>query len=148
IPPLVHGRVDHGSSRDGRLEESITWNSRFPPFSIWGYIAGLAEMGPMRWMFDDCVLDLERRELRRAGAPVAVEPQVFDLLVYLIGDRARVGSRDDVVAAVGQGRLVSESALPTRISAARAASGDTGELQTLIRTLPKGRARVETPVTV
>ena len=91
----------------------------------------------MLWTFDDCVLDLERRELRRAGAPVAVEPQVFDLLVYLIRNRAHVVSKDDLLQAVWQGRIVSDSALANRINAARAAVGDSGELQTLIRTLPR-----------
>jgi DNA-binding winged helix-turn-helix (wHTH) protein len=51
----------------------------------------------MRWLFDDCSLDVERRELRRAGAVVAVEPQVFDLLVHLIRNRARVVSKDDLI---------------------------------------------------
>lgn len=91
----------------------------------------------MRWVFDDCVLDVERRELRRAGAPAAVEPQVFDLLVYLIRNRGRVVSKDDLLQSVWQGRIVSDSALANRINAARAAVGDNGERQTLIRTLPR-----------
>ena len=91
----------------------------------------------MRWTFDDCVLDVERRELRRARAPAAVEPQVFDLLVYLIRNRARVVSKDDLLQAVWQGRIVSDSALANRINAARAAVGDSGDHQKLIRTLPR-----------
>ena len=69
----------------------------------------------MRWLFDDCSLDVERRELRRAGAVVAVEPQVFDLLVHLIRNRARVVSKDDLIEWVWQGRIVSDSALANRI---------------------------------
>ena len=57
----------------------------------------------MLWTFDDCMLDVERRELRRAGIPVAVEPQVFDLLVYLLRNRARVVTKDDLLQAVWQG---------------------------------------------
>jgi DNA-binding winged helix-turn-helix (wHTH) protein len=91
----------------------------------------------MHWLFDDCVLDVERRELRRAGAVVAIEPQVFDLLVYLIGNRARVVSKDDLLGSVWQGRAVSDSALANRINAARAAVGDNGEEQKLIRTFPR-----------
>jgi len=91
----------------------------------------------MRWTFDDCVLDMARRELRRAGVPTAVEPQVFDLLVYLIRNRARVVSKDDLLEAVWHGRIVSDSALANRINAARAAIGDSGEHQALIRTLPR-----------
>ena len=91
----------------------------------------------MRWLFDDCSLDVERRELRRAGAVVAVEPQVFDLLVHLIRNRARVVSKDDLIEWVWQGRIVSDSALANRISAARTAVGDSGESQCIIRTLPR-----------
>src|SRR5215510_15810582 len=91
----------------------------------------------MRWLFDDYVLDVELRELRRAGALVAIEPQVFDLLVYLMRNRGRVVSKDDLLASVWQGRIVSDSALANRINAARAAVGDNGEDQKLIRTLPR-----------
>ena len=91
----------------------------------------------MRWLFDDCALDLERRELRRAGAMVAVEPQVFDLLTYLIRNRQRVVSKGDLLESVWKGRSVSDSALANRINAARTALGDSGEDQKLIRTLPR-----------
>ena len=95
----------------------------------------------MRWLFDDLVLDVERRELRRAGATVALEPQVFDLLVYLIKNRGRVVSKDDVLDSVWQGRIVSDSALANRINAARVAVGDNGEDQKLIRTFPRKGSR-------
>ena len=74
-----------------------------------------------------------------AGEPalVAVEPQVFDLLVHLIRHRDRVVSKDDLLASVWQGRIVSESALFNRINAARSAIGDTGDQQRLIKTLPR-----------
>jgi DNA-binding winged helix-turn-helix (wHTH) protein len=85
--------------------------------------------------FEDYVLDRERRELRRAGAVVAIEPQVFDLLEFLIRNRDRVVSKDDLLASVWGGRIVSESTLASRINAARRAIGDTGERQGLIRTI-------------
>ncbi|MBN9486971.1 MAG: winged helix-turn-helix domain-containing protein [Alphaproteobacteria bacterium] len=91
----------------------------------------------MLFWFDEFVLDTARRELRGAAGPIAVEPQVFDLLTYLISHRDRVVSKDDILAAVWKGRLVSESALTTRINAARSAIGDTGEAQRLIKTLPR-----------
>jgi TolB-like protein len=91
----------------------------------------------MRWLFDNCSLDVERRELRRAGAVVAVEPQVFDLLVHLIRNRGRVVSKDDLLECVWQGRIVSDSALANRINAARTAVGDSGTGQKIIRTLPR-----------
>ena len=95
----------------------------------------------MRYLFDDFVLDPDRRELRRAGDRIELEPQVFDLLEFLIRTRDRVASRDDLLEAVWQGRIVSESTLSSRINAARAAIGDNGTTQRLIRTLPRKGVR-------
>jgi len=89
------------------------------------------------YLFEDCALDTDRRELRRGAELVSVEPQVFDLLEYLIRNRDRVVSKDDLIASVWRGRIISESALATRINAARNALGDSGEAQRLIRTLPR-----------
>jgi TolB-like protein/Tfp pilus assembly protein PilF len=87
--------------------------------------------------FNAFTLDTNRRELRRGDALVAVEPQVFDLIEFLIRARDRVVSRDDVLAAVWHGRIVSEATLGSRVNAARTALGDNGEEQRLIRTLPR-----------
>jgi DNA-binding winged helix-turn-helix (wHTH) protein len=95
----------------------------------------------LRYCFEDCVLDTDRRELRRKGSLVAVEPQVFDLLVHLMRHRERVVTKDDLLAAVWQGRIVSESALANRINAARGVIGDTGNEQRLIKTLPRRGVR-------
>lgn len=89
----------------------------------------------MRYLFEDFALDTDRRELRRQDEIVAVEPQVFDLLVYLVRYRERVVTKDDLFATIWNDRIVSESALTTRINAARAAVGDSGQEQRLIRTL-------------
>ena len=91
----------------------------------------------MLYFFEDFVLDPDRRELRRGGALIAVQPQVFDLLEYLVTNRDRVVSKDDILQAVWGGRIVSESALTTRINAIRTAVGDDGDQQRLIRTLPR-----------
>ena len=91
----------------------------------------------MRYLFEGCALDTDRRELRRETDLVAIEPQVFDLLVYLIRHRDRVVSKDDLLASIWHGRAISESALFNRINAARSAIGDTGERQRLIKTLPR-----------
>jgi TolB-like protein/tetratricopeptide (TPR) repeat protein len=91
----------------------------------------------MLYRFEDFALDTERRELHRGAEPISVEPRVFDLLVYLIQNRDRVVSRDDLLASVWGGRVVSESALRSCINAARCAIGDTGEAQRLIRTLAR-----------
>jgi class 3 adenylate cyclase len=86
------------------------------------------------YSFEDFSLDTARRELRRSGTLIPLQPQVFDLLEYLIRNRERVASKDDLLAAVWSGRIVSESTLSTRINATRSAIGDTGEEQRLIRT--------------
>ena len=91
----------------------------------------------MIYVFGDCALDTGRRELRRGSGLVEIEPQVFDLLEFLIRTRDRVASRDDLLEAVWQGRIVSESTLSSRINSARAAIGDDGTAQRLIRTLPR-----------
>jgi TolB-like protein/Tfp pilus assembly protein PilF len=93
------------------------------------------------YLFEDFALDTERRELRRKADLVQVEPQVFDLLIYLIRNRERVVSRDDLVAAVWNGRIVSEAALDSRVNAARRAIRDSGQEQRLIKTLPRKGVR-------
>ena len=67
----------------------------------------------------------------------SVTPQVFDLLAYLIRHRERVVTKDDLVGAIWNGRIVSDAALTTRLNAARCAIGDSGEEQRLIKTLPR-----------
>jgi TolB-like protein len=91
----------------------------------------------LRFRFEEFALDPDRRELLRGTTSLAMEPQVFDLLLYLVRNRDHVVSRDDLLASVWQGRIVSESALSTRINAVRVALGDNGEAQRLIRTLPR-----------
>jgi DNA-binding winged helix-turn-helix (wHTH) protein len=97
--------------------------------------------------FEDFVLDPERRELRRADTLVALEPQVFDLLLYLVRNRERVLTRDNILDAIWNGRVVSESTLTSRINAARRAVGDTGEEQRLIRTVARKGVRFVGEVT-
>jgi len=91
----------------------------------------------MTYLFEGYSLDTERRELRRGTDLISVEPQVFDLLLFLIRNRTRVVSRDDLIAAVWNGRIVSESTLYCRITSARQAIGDSGEAQRLIRTVAR-----------
>jgi TolB-like protein len=91
----------------------------------------------VQFFFDDHALDTDRRELHRGCEAIAVEPQVFDLLVFLVQNRDHVVSKDDLIGAVWGGRIVSESTLTSRINAARRAVGDSGEDQKLIRTIPR-----------
>jgi pimeloyl-ACP methyl ester carboxylesterase/DNA-binding winged helix-turn-helix (wHTH) protein len=92
----------------------------------------------VQYLFEGYVLDTGRRELRRGdAAPASIEPQVFDLLVYLVQNRERVVTKDDLIAGVWHGRIVSDSTLTSRITAARKAIGDSGEQQGLIRTVSR-----------
>jgi TolB-like protein len=91
----------------------------------------------VQFSFSDCVLDSGRRELHRGSQPVAVEPQVLDLLIYLIENRDRVVSKDDLIASIWGGRIVSDTTLTSRTYAARKAIGDTGQDQQLIRTIAR-----------
>ncbi|KYH02609.1 winged helix-turn-helix domain-containing protein [Bradyrhizobium sp. DOA1] len=91
----------------------------------------------MQFMFQDHLLDTDRRELSREQVPIAVEPQVFDLVVHLMENRDRVVSKDELIDKIWHGRSVSESTLTSRINAARKAIGDNGANQALIRTIAR-----------
>jgi len=83
------------------------------------------------------VLDVERRELSCAGESIPLEPQVFDLLLYLLEHRDRVVGKDELFEQVWDGRIVSESTLTSRINAVRRAVKDTGRDQRLLRTVAR-----------
>jgi DNA-binding winged helix-turn-helix (wHTH) protein len=89
----------------------------------------------VRYAFEDCQLDTDGFELRRAGEPVKVEPQVFEVLAHLVRHRDRVVSKEELLDEVWGDRFVSESALTSRLKAARRAIGDDGQMQRCIRTV-------------
>jgi TolB-like protein/cytochrome c-type biogenesis protein CcmH/NrfG len=91
----------------------------------------------LKFRFSDFEINIARQELRRAGAIVHIEPQVFDLLVLLVRNRDRIVRKDELIDAIWQGRAVSEATISSRISAARRVLGDSGNDQSLIRTLHK-----------
>jgi TolB-like protein/tetratricopeptide (TPR) repeat protein len=91
----------------------------------------------VRFVFEDYVLDSSRRELTRGTQVVAIGPQVFDLLLYLVQHHDRVVSKDDVLDHVWNGRIVSESTLTSHLNAVRKAIGDSGEGQRLVRTIAR-----------
>ena len=100
-------------------------------------LCGFGAINRVIYRFGQFTLDAGRRELCKGAEMVAVEPQVFDLLRVLIEARDRVVSRDELLEAVWNGRIVSEATLSSRINAARAAIGDSGSRQALIKTLPR-----------
>jgi TolB-like protein/Flp pilus assembly protein TadD len=87
--------------------------------------------------FNNFTLDSDRRELKGVDGPIHVEPQVFDLLFYFAQNPNRVIGKDELIEHVWKGRVVSDAALNSRINSARRAIGETGETQTLIRTVPR-----------
>jgi len=100
------------------------------------------------YRFADCELDTGLFELRCKGAAQPIEPQVYDLLRYLVENRDRTVTKDDLHAAIWQGRIVSEAALSSRIKAARRAVGDNGRDQRVIRTQHGRGFRFVVPVEV
>lgn len=88
----------------------------------------------MHYAFDNFILDVKKHELRRDGELVAVEPQVFALLIHLIEQRERVVSKEELIEAIWEGRFVSDSVVSSRIKSARKALGDDGRAQAYIKT--------------
>src|SRR5437660_12045320 len=90
--------------------------------------------GSLRYLFEEYAFDTDRRELHRGADVVSIAPQVFDLLDYLIRNRERVVSKDDLISAIWNGRSVSDAALTTRLDVARSRIGDAGEEQRPLKT--------------
>lgn len=91
----------------------------------------------MSFLFEDYRLDADRRELKRGSELIPIGPKVFDLLLFLVRNREQVVTRDDLLKAVWEGRIVSESTLTSHVNAVRKAIGDTGKEQRLIRTVSR-----------
>jgi TolB-like protein/DNA-binding winged helix-turn-helix (wHTH) protein len=91
----------------------------------------------VRFLFGDYALDVDRRELSRGAELIPIGPQVFDLLAYLVANRERVVTKDDLFDSVWDGRIVSESTLTSHINSVRKAIGDSGDEQSLVRTVPR-----------
>jgi DNA-binding winged helix-turn-helix (wHTH) protein len=100
----------------------------------------------MIYRFGDCELDDQRYELRRAGVPCHLEPQVFEVLAYLVRHRDRVVPRSELLDQIWGSRFVTDSALASRVKAARRAVGDSGRAQGVIRTVHGRGYRFLAPV--
>ena len=102
----------------------------------------------MRYCFSTCILDTDRHVLIRDGAPVNIEPQVFDLLHLLVRNGGVLVTRDEIVAEIWNGRIVSESSISARTNAARRAVGDTGKEQAIIKTVTRRGLQLVAPVSM
>jgi TolB-like protein len=138
-PALGYTRRDRRLAKhrfaNGELVEIPLYGFRDRYLTKVGWECGLGYQ--MEFHFADHMLDTDGRELRRGSEPIDVEPQVLDLLIYLIENRNRVVSNNDLIASVWRGRIVSDATLTSRIYAARRAVGDNGRDQKLIRTMAR-----------
>lgn len=100
------------------------------------------------FVFGDCELDTQRYELRRGGVTCHVEPQVLDLLVHLVTNRDRLVTKDEIHETIWKGRVVSESSLSARISAARRVLGENGSEDGYIQTVFRRGFRFMGPVEI
>src|SRR5690242_4455414 len=98
------------------------------------------------YVFADVELDVDRYEIRRQGSAVRVEPQVFEVLAYLAADGDRLVRKEELLDQIWGDRFVSESALTSRIKAARRAVGDDGQAQRVIATVHRRGYRMRAPV--
>src|SRR5258707_11128728 len=146
---MVSGAVTAGTRVPRERRVCLTGSLHFPHLLIMFAISsqaialpgyrGLSSKGIriLHYLFEDYAFDPDRRELHRGADVVTIAPQVFDLLDYLIRNRERVVSKDDLINAIWNGRIVSDGALTTRLNGARSAIGDSGDEQRLIKTLPR-----------
>jgi DNA-binding winged helix-turn-helix (wHTH) protein/predicted ATPase len=100
----------------------------------------------MIYAFEAYELDVPRYELRHVGRPVKLEPQVFNVLAYLIQHRDRLVTKEEILEQLWPGRFVSEATLTSRLTAARRAIGDRGREQRLIQTVHGRGYRFIAPV--
>lgn len=91
----------------------------------------------MKYSFGPYIVDTERLELSEEGNAISLQPQAFSLLVFLIENAERVVSKDEIIEAVWQGRIVGDGTLNARINALRRALGDDGATQSMIKTFPR-----------
>jgi TolB-like protein len=130
--------MEDGPNGAARLSRGLEFALGFCPNpSAIALVFVSGEVASVKIAFGEFVLDPDRRELTRGSEAVALGPQVFDLLVHLVRHREHVVTKDDLIAAVWGGRIVSESTLTTQINAVRRALGDTGEDQRLVRTIAR-----------
>ena len=100
----------------------------------------------MLFRINRCIVDTTAFELRRDGEIVAVQPQVFDLLILLLENRHRLVTKEEIFQRIWKNRIVSDAALSSRIKAIRQALGDDGTEQGLVRTVRRRGFRIVAPV--
>jgi len=89
-----------------------------------------------RLSFGEYSLDTQKGRLYQQDQPLELEPQIYGILELLISRHGDIVSRDDMINAVWDGRLVSNNVIDNRIKSARSAIGDSGKNQRWIKTYP------------
>ncbi len=86
---------------------------------------------PMNYRFDEFEIEIDTQNYRlsKNGTTIEVEPKVFDLLIYLVVNRDKLVTRDELFENIWSGQIVSDTSLSNQIKAARKAIGDTGQKQ-------------------
>ena len=134
--PMLEAAVKDSCRIHGFFRDNLRWGEETGDDGVDTDAARrIAEFGTLHIHFSDCEIDVAAFELRRGGAPCAVEPQVFELLLYLARNPDRLVTKSDLIENVWGGRIVSDSTLASRIKSARRAIGDDGEQQKFIRTV-------------
>jgi DNA-binding winged helix-turn-helix (wHTH) protein/tetratricopeptide (TPR) repeat protein len=100
----------------------------------------------MLFRINRCIVDTTAFELRRDDEIVAVQPQVFDLLLLLLENRHRLVTKEEIFQRIWKNRIVSDAALSSRIKTLRQALGDDGTEQGYIRTIRRRGFRLIAPV--
>jgi TolB-like protein/Tfp pilus assembly protein PilF len=103
--------------------------------SFWAEVPPVLYSGAVIYRFANFELDMACFELREDGAAQALEPQVFALLAFLVERRDRLVPKAEIFEKLWDGRVVTDSALTSRIKSARQALGDSGKAQRFIKTI-------------
>src|SRR5512139_2885712 len=102
------------------------------------------EFTAARFRFEGFELDAQRRMLRRSGADVELRPLAFDALAHLVRHAGRVVTKDELIAAVWPGLVVTDDSIARCISDIRRALGDVE--QKIIKTVPRRGYTLAAPV--
>ena len=80
-------------------------------------------------------IDSKNFIIKQSGNKIEVEPLVFDLIIYLIENRSKLVTREEIFENIWYNRIVSDATLSNHITKARSVLGDDGQSQNIIKTI-------------